>query len=270
MLTKPGVMSRICFGIALLVAFSSLSYADFTTVWEDDFEDGDYTNNPTWTPFGTPGASQSVTTWEGDYAFRHTAPYFAPASGSWSAAYVAALEGNQGIRGWVDTSPVTSDDWAALFMVRYSPPTSAFGTGYALAISNTTGGPMAATLFELNDTSYAPITDAFIVSASYADLWVRMQASGTGSDTLVQARVWADGSAEPTGWNLSSANPGSTSGITNYYNTGYGGLGVLGTSETVTPDAYFDDVKFGTPEPATMALMITGIGALILRRRRSA
>jgi len=270
MLAMPGVRNRICFGIVLLLVFSSLSYADFTTVWEDDFEDGNYTSNPTWTPFGTPGAAPSVTTWEGDYAFRHTAPYFAAAGGSWSAAYVAALEGDQGIRGWVDTSPVTSDDWAAMFMVRYAPPTSAFGTGYALAISNMTAGPMAAMLYQLDDTTYSAITDPFIVSASYADVWVRLQASGTGSDTLVQARVWTDGSAEPTAWNLSSASPGTSAGITNYYNTGYGGLGVLGTDETVTPDAYFDDVKFGTPEPATMALMVTGIGALILRRRRPA
>ena len=65
------------------------------------------------------------------------------------------------------------------------------------------------------------------------------------------------------------ASPGSTAGITSYYNTGYGGLGVLGTSSGVTPDAYFDDVKYGTPEPATIALMAAGIGALILRRRRA-
>ena len=143
MLTRPGVRNRICFGIVLLVVFGSLSYADWSNpVWEDDFEDGNYAINQTWTTLGTPGATPSVTMWEGDYAFRHTAPYYALAGGSWSAAYVATLEGNQGIEGWVDTSPVDSDDWAALFMVRYTPPTAAFGTGYALAISNTTGGPM--------------------------------------------------------------------------------------------------------------------------------
>jgi len=268
MRTMPAI---VCSAIVLLLVCSSLSFADWSNpVWEDDFEDGNYTANPTWTVLGTPGVTQTVTTWSGDYAFHHNAPYVAAAGAGWSAAYVSVLEANQGIEGWVDMSQQTSTSWGALFMLRYSPPTLGFGTGYGLAMSHTgVGDLMAATLFELNDTTYAPITDPFMLSASGATLRARMLVEGSGSNILLQARVWSDGDVEPLVWNLSSANPGASPGILHNYNNGYGGVGALSSADGTTADAYFDDVKYGTPEPTTIVLLATGIGALILRRRRA-
>ncbi|MEA3403542.1 MAG: PEP-CTERM sorting domain-containing protein [Armatimonadota bacterium] len=237
-------------------------------VWQDDFEDGDYTSNPTWTAFGSPGASRSVTTWEGDYAFRHTAPYYSDAGAGWSGAYVSDSLGDQGIEGWVDTSPVQSDDWAALYMLRYSPPSLGFGTGYGVSVTYNAAGAITAQLYQLNDTTYTAITDAVTVSGSYQDVWVRFMATGTDADTRLLSRVWVDGQSEPAKWTLDSDNPGSAGGISSYYNTGYGGVGAVATGSEVTADAYFDDVKYGIPEPASLALMAAGLGALVLRTRR--
>jgi len=270
MLGDFGVGRHMCVLITLIVVCTVFSHADSwqRVVWQDDFEDGDYTNDPTWSPFGSPGSSRSVTTWEADYAFRHTAPYSAAAGAGWAAAYVSVLEADQGIEGWLDTSPVQSDDWAALHLLRYTPPTLAFGTGYGVAVTHNASDAITAQLYQLDDVSYTPVTDAFTVAGSYQDIWVRFLATGSGSNTLLLARLWADGEAEPTEWNLSSANPGGTGGISNYYDTGYGGLGVYTTGSEVTADAYFDNLNYGTPEPGTLALVATGLGAFVLRRRR--
>lgn len=254
----------------LLLICAVAAHADTwqRVVWEDDFEDGDYTSDPAWTTFESPSGTHNVTSWEGDYAFEHTAPYYAAGGAGWSGAFVTDPEGDQGIEGWVDTSPVSSNDWAALYMLRYSAPTLGFGSGYALGLTHNAADEITAQLFELNDTGYAGITDYVTVSDTYEDLWVRFLATGTGSNIHLKARMWADGESEPSAWHLDSDNPGSAGGIINQYDSGCGGVGVVSLVGDLTADAYFDDVKYGTPEPGTLALIATGLGALVLRRRR--
>ncbi len=252
----------------LLLLSAGSGYADPTwgrTFWEDDFEDGNYTSDPTWAVFSSPGGARSVVTYEGDYAFELTAPYLAAAGGGWSGAYVDLVQGDQGIAGWLDTSPLQSDDWAAVYTLRYSPPTLGFGTGYALAVLHDSADAIYAELYQFNDTTYASVAGPVQVASSYQDVWVRFLAMGTGTDTELLGRVWADGQSEPDTWSLRG---NTASGITSYYNTGRGGVAVLATTEGVTADAYFDDIKFGTPEPATLALVLAGIGVLAARKRR--
>ena len=43
---------------------------------------------------------------------------------------------------------------------------------------------------------------------------------------------------------------------------------VATSSGVETADVYFDDIYYGTPEPGTLALLATGLGALVIRRRR--
>lgn len=264
MLTVSGVWRQVLVASVVCVLSVCLVQADpgwYYQYWQDDFEDGDYTANPTWSTLGA-GATHSVVGWEGDNAFR-----LQTVGGGWAGAYVNYLEGDQGIAGWVDTSPVSSDAWAAVAMLRYNTPTLGFGTGYALGITHLASGAMVAQLYQLDDTANPAITDPVVVSPTYQDLWFRFLATGTGSSTLLQAKVWS-GATEPELWMLSSDSPGSEPGITNYYNSGHGGVGVVSTSEEVLGDAYFDDLKYGVPEPTTMALFAAGIGALVLRRRR--
>lgn len=270
MLTKSRRL--MCVGVALLLVSAIICHADTwrQVYWQDDFEDGDSTNDPSWISFGTSGASATTVTWEGDYAFRHTAPYNTEAGIGLSAALVGDRRIGQGIEGWVDTSPLNSDDWASLFLLRYSPPSLGVGTGYALTVTNTATAGIVAQLYQLDDTDFFPITDPVLVTSTYEDLWVRFQARGTDGDTQLLARVWADGTPEPTEWHLNSDLPGSTGGISSFYNSGYGALGVAATASGVTADAYFDDVVYGTPEPGTLALILTGIGAVVARTRRRA
>ncbi len=261
-------MYLVYVGAALLLVSVASGYADPTwgrTLWEDDFEDGNYTSDPTWTVFSTPGSTQSVGTYEGDYAFELTAPYLEAAGGGWSGAYVDLVQGDQGIAGWLDTSALASDDWAAVYTVRYSAPSVGFGTGYALAVLHDSADAIYAGLYEFNDTSYASVGTPVQVASSYQDVWVRFLATGTGSDTELLGRVWADGQSEPNTWTLQG---NTANGITHYYDTGSGGVAVIATADGVTADAYFDDIQFGTPEPATLALMLAGIGVLAARKRR--
>jgi hypothetical protein len=214
------------------------------TLWTDTFQDGDYTSNPAWATFSSPGASRQVVTWEGDYAFRLTAPYVLAYGAGWSGAYVDNVQGDQGILGWVDSSPLASDDWATLCLLRYTPPSVAFGTGYACAVLHTATGGVYAQLFQIDETSYSTITDPALVSSTYTDVWVRFVALGTGLSTALAARVWPAGQAEPSTWTVDSNNTGGGSGITNHYNTGRGGVGVVATANGVTADAYFDDIEY--------------------------
>ena len=187
-------MYLVYVGAALLLVSVVSGYAYPAwgrTLWEDDFEDGNYTSDPTWTVFSTPGSTQSVGTYEGDYAFELTAPYLEAAGGGWSGAYVDLVQGDQGIAGWLDTSALASGDWAAVYTVRYSPPSVGFGTGYALAVLHDSADAIYAGLYEFNDTSYASVGTPVQVASSYQDVWVRFLATGTGSDTELLGRVWA-------------------------------------------------------------------------------
>jgi len=260
----------------LLVISCGISHADTwgRVIWQDDFQDTNYTSNPAWQTFGGPGGfTQSVVdSGSGDYVFRLTADYFGtPVDAGWAGAYVNVLEGNQGISGWVDTSAVTSDQWTALTMLRYTPSAiGGFGTGYTMSVTNSATFGMVAQLHQLTDTGYSAITDPIVVSPGYTDLQFRFMATGSGSDVSVRGRLWADGQPEPGDWYLNSDRPGATAGLTALYNTGFGGVGVITTESGVTADASFDNIRYGTPEPTTMALLVTGIGALVLRRRRTA
>jgi hypothetical protein len=218
-----------------------------TPTWTDDFEDGNYTTDPTWTIFADPlgQGSRSVVSWEGDNAFRLTAPYAALAGAGWSGAYVNNPQADQGLLVWVDMSPLANDNWAAICLLRYTASgIGGFGTGYALALQHLASGAITAQLYQINDTGYTTIGSSVQVSATYTDVWVRFQALGTSSQTHLRARVWPAGSGEPTSWTLDA-----TSGITAYYNSGRGGVGVVATSTGVTADAYFDDIQFFTGNP---------------------
>lgn len=238
-----GYLAAIGLTAMCVLGLHAASQAEITwppAIWSDDFEGG----GPTWTTFSSPGASRTVVSWEGDNACRLTAPYVLAYGAGWSGAYVDNVQGDQGILAWVDTSPLSNDDWATICLLRYTGPALAFGTGYAVAITHTGTGQMDAQLYQINETGYTDITDPVVVSATYTDVWVRFVAVGTDSNTTLLARVWPAGQAEPSTWALNSDSPGGGAGITTYYNTGRGGVGVVATANGVTADAYFDDIEY--------------------------
>ena len=263
--------SHACVAIALLVVCGGLSYADWhVPVWEDDFNDGDVTSPVSWTEFvGAGGGSSSlIDTGGGDYMYAHTAPYASSHGAGWAGAYVAATpRDNQGLEGWAAPYDTAADGVGAMAMLRYNPTTipsasggPGFGTGYALTMTYNAAGSMVASLIRLDDGGYADIGAEETISISgggYSPLEFRFLIM---EDELM-ARAWEAGTAEPDAWNWS--------GITDStYAQGYGGVGTFTLNPGAAGQADFDDVKYGTPEPTTMILMATGLGAIALRRRR--
>jgi len=243
-----GYLAAVSLTVMCMLGLGAAGQADITwgpLIWSDTFEDGNYTSSPAWSAFGSPGATRAVVDWEGDKAFRLTAPYLGPPAG-FSLAYVENVQVDQGMLAWVDTSALASDDVATVCVLRYSPPTLGFGTGYAVVILHSAAGPIAAQLFQINDTGYTEITDPVVVSATYVDVWVRFVALGTEADanTRLLARVWPVGQSEPETWSLDSNVPGTQAGITAYYNSGRGGIGTVALAASVTADAYFDDIEY--------------------------
>ncbi|MFO8079751.1 MAG: PEP-CTERM sorting domain-containing protein [Armatimonadota bacterium] len=270
MLTGCGAWRQICLVIVLLLVFGGLSYADWNNLyWEDEFAGG--TTDQTWDTFsgGGVGSHTVVDLGGGNYGYQHSAPYLGdPPDVGFAGAYVDAIEGDQGMKGWVDTSPMGVDDSAALSFLRYTPtvvPDQGFGTGYALAITHNSSGQITASIRQVFEDREDLIGSEELVSSTYTDVWFRFLAIGTDGDTRLRGRVWADGTNEPSDWLL---DVGVTS---DFYNTGSGGVGAVTlTGDLEVATATFDNVAYGTPEPTTMALLVTGVGALILRRRRAA
>jgi len=233
-----------------MLGLSAAGQADAwgTSLWTDDFEDGNYTANPAWAVAGDPfmAASRQVVSWEGDYAFQVSAPYVDAIAAGWSLAYVPNAIGDQRMLVWVDTSALPSDDAATVCLLRYTPTASVgFGTGYAVVIIHGTAGAIAVQLYQIREDGYDAITDPVLVSATYTDVWVRAVAMGTDSSIRVLARVWPAGQPEGSSWTLDSTVQGSGGApISNYYNTGSGGVGTVALATGITATTYFDDLDF--------------------------
>ena len=268
MLTQTGVWRMMCVVTVLLLAFGGLGYADWDTLyWEEDVSGG--TLNQTWTEFTSlaGGSSGVVDLGGGNWGYNHSANYWPDAGAGWAGAYVSVLEGNQGMKGWVDTSTMGANGTAALSLLRYSAtanPGMGFGSGYALAVTHNSAGSIMASLHHIHETGPVEIGAELQVLPTYSDVWFRFLATGEDADTRLQARVWADGTDEPDTWlfDLGVAS--------NFYNTGFGGVGVVTQNPALeAADATFDNLAYGVPEPATMVLLATGLGALAWRRRRT-
>jgi len=73
----------------------------------DDFDDGDYTNNPTWQVGGVPGSTQNVVSWAGSNALHLGIPSATvdyPLT--WSGASAVWDQGDMGIYAEMDMTDI--------------------------------------------------------------------------------------------------------------------------------------------------------------------
>lgn len=259
--------------MALLLGAGTAGADLWTLPVFDDFEDGDHTNNPTWLVGGVPGATQNVMTWSGSNMLHLGSP---PGTVdyplTWSGASGAWGQGDQGIYTELDMTGM-ADDWGAGVVVRYEPPDdNHVGTGYAAIVHYVASQPAPGMWFSLVELAgpvmYEITTPVFITSAMQP-MWVQIWSEEIGANTVVLAGAGLLGHAIPTTWwTLDSRVPGMGAGITNYYNGGYVGLIAAGDNSAEGGNAYYDNVRLVTPEPATMALMLLGMGGMAAWRRR--
>lgn len=144
------------------------------------------------------------------------------------------------------------DSSMPVLYARYNGATS---TGYALRVSSSQYSLMRFTGYN---------TSVFIGSSASLSLiagnwyWMRLEVTGT----TVRARVWADGSAEPTTWGVSSSDSNIVSGGlgfgiygTNTYNLDWIGIGTDGhPAPTVPQNAgqfYTDFSEYPVGQPAS-------------------
>ena len=104
-------MVRCALHIALAIALTfsaSMSSADlWTRPIFDDFDDGDYTNNPTWQVGGVPGSTQNVVSWAGSNALHLGIPSATvdyPLT--WSGASAVWDQGDMGIYAEMDMTDI--------------------------------------------------------------------------------------------------------------------------------------------------------------------
>jgi len=271
-------MSRTLAGLSCLLALSAVSlWADVHNLPVfDDFEDGDYTANPTWTVGGVPGATQSVVLHGGSNALEMTLPIATPPyDNPWSAAGAAWTQGDQGIYSTLDLVGGT-ESWGGGVVVRYNPSAPGagnLGTGYAAIIHRVVGGPAPGFWFSLVELAgediYNIATPQFL-GPVLEPMWVEIVSYETGASTYVLAGTGPlSQPIPPTWWTLDSRAPGPGGvGLTNYYNGGFLGVVAGAENNSSTVSAYYDNVRILTPEPTSASLVLVGLGVVAAWRRR--